>query len=245
LTVPQSDAQVCVYAINVGAGANNTTLGCMRTPSGAPIGWLDIAAPSYIATARVRGWARDPNTLEPIKVRIYLDGGLVRSAETGLDRPDVGGNYGFDHIFYTTFPPAAGTHTVCVAAVDPVTGVETMLQGGCKQVTVTTEPFGHLDGAVREGNVVHAWGWMIDPLQPVTQVGITGTTGAVVPSAATNLARPDVDAIHVGYAFPTRERVGVGFDVRLPIPDGPTTICAYGRPFTLAPTASFPGCTTI
>jgi hypothetical protein len=244
LTVPNSDAQVCVYAMNVGAGSNNTTPGCLRTPAGSPAGWLDSVDPGYSSVARIRGWARDPDTRDPVELHVYVDGRFLRSLPTGFDRPDLGGAYGFDHIVYATFPPAAGTHEICVSAVDPVSQAAVPLQGGCKQVVVTTEPFGQLDSVVREGDFVLVQGWMIDPREPRAPVGITGTTttfNSVVPT----ITRSDVDAAFPGYSFPTLAFHYAGFMARMPVTSEPTTICAYPWRLPPEPQNLLPGCTTV
>ncbi|WIJ44213.1 hypothetical protein [Curtobacterium citreum] len=128
--------QVCVYAINVGAGSGNPTLACRTVQVGnPPQGSLDavVAQPGGI---RVTGWAWDPDTTAAIPVHVYVDG-AGRRVGTGVTRNDVarafpsaGSNRGFD----ATISAASGTHTVCAYAIDSSGGANTTL--GCRSVTV-------------------------------------------------------------------------------------------------------------
>lgn len=109
-----------------------------------PLGILDEVVVDG-RTIRVRGWALDPDTAQPIGIAygtvIFGQAGIVRVGLTGLPRPDVaatvhpnGADSGFD--LAVDVPP--GSHTVCVAALDHdgsgSTGGLTNL--GCRDVVV-------------------------------------------------------------------------------------------------------------
>src|SRR5204862_329001 len=85
---------VCAYALNVGAGSQNTTLGCITlTPNapGNPIGNLDALTPAQ-GLIRFQGWAGDPNPNPdpfPVRVRVYEDGLQAYSFPADLPRRDV------------------------------------------------------------------------------------------------------------------------------------------------------------
>ncbi len=65
---------VCIYAINVGPGTTNPSLGCVRVPGdGSPLGSLDNAVASKGAVT-VSGWAIDLKTTDAIQVAITVDG---------------------------------------------------------------------------------------------------------------------------------------------------------------------------
>src|SRR4051812_26304397 len=116
---------VCAYAMNVGSGTENTTLGCFDIPApgpnlGDPQGRLE-AVTATAGLIRFQGWAGDPDTdpaLPPV-VRPYIDGYPYYSVESSLPRPDVRnafpalGNAGaFDQPIAA--PP--GLHLYCVDA---------------------------------------------------------------------------------------------------------------------------------
>jgi hypothetical protein len=117
--VPAGRHTVCAYGINLGPGTNRL-LGC-TTPEGAtPIGNNE----GVVAAAggnHVKGWAIDPDISAPIKVHVYIDGGINGAYTADLDRPDVGAaypSYGSAHGFDAPIP--AGSHQVCVYAINDV-----------------------------------------------------------------------------------------------------------------------------
>jgi hypothetical protein len=118
---------VCVYAINVRAGAHQL-LGCRTVVVPAdPFGSVDLvrATPSGI---QVSGWAVDPNTGGPIEVHAYVGGtGVATLADR--PRPDVALAYpasGPDHGFDLVVPGRAG-QTVCVYAINAGPGSNVLL----------------------------------------------------------------------------------------------------------------------
>ena len=62
--------EVCVYAINVGAGGN-VALGCRTVELGRPFGTVEMVRPQPGAV-RVAGWALDPDTTAPCDVHIWI-----------------------------------------------------------------------------------------------------------------------------------------------------------------------------
>src|SRR3954454_1729176 len=95
LTLPDTgEHTVCAYALNVGAGSQNTSLGCITlTPNapGNPIGNLDALTPAQ-GLIRFQGWAGDPNPNPdpfPLRVRVYEDGLQAYSFPADLPRPDA------------------------------------------------------------------------------------------------------------------------------------------------------------
>jgi hypothetical protein len=128
--------QVCVYAINVGAGGH-TLLGCptVVVPSGAPIGSVE-AAGGERGAVRVSGWVLDPDTAAPADVHVYVDGVGVAARADGV-RPDVGAvfrGYGPNHGYAVRVPAAAGVRQVCVYGINVGAGGHTLL--GCRSVLV-------------------------------------------------------------------------------------------------------------
>lgn len=129
--------QVCIYAINTGAGSGNPNLGCRTLEVGsAPVGRLD-AATAVSGGIAVSGWAYDPDSgASPIGVHVYVDG-KATVLKTGVARTDVqkaypaaGGKAGYS----ATIGAAKGAHTVCAYGINANGGTNTTL--GCKSVTV-------------------------------------------------------------------------------------------------------------
>jgi len=132
--------QVCTYAINDSPNSPNPLLGCRTVvlQPGVPVGQLE-AVTGGSGTVRVVGWAIDPDAASPINVQVYVDG--VARAVALADRPrtDIAGlypAYGSAHGFDVTVPIGAGSHNVCVYAINDQPG-STNPQLGCANATVT------------------------------------------------------------------------------------------------------------
>jgi hypothetical protein len=127
--------EVCVYAIDAGSGgAANPSLGCRSLAvSSAPFGRLEVVQRDGDAV-RVRGWAIDPATGDPIDVHVQVDGVTVATARADARRPDVAAtyrSYGADHGFEIVAPAPApfGRRQVCVFAIGTAAGNNSMF--GC------------------------------------------------------------------------------------------------------------------
>jgi hypothetical protein len=92
----------------------------------------------------VKGWAIDPETGNPIEVRITVDGLEFARRTADLAWPDLQAAfgtafYGINHGFDFWIPAQPGTHLVCLDAVDKYEGgwlpQERIVQLGCQQVT--------------------------------------------------------------------------------------------------------------
>ncbi|MEO6826817.1 MAG: hypothetical protein ABI255_04285 [Microbacteriaceae bacterium] len=139
VTVPAEGAgasNVCVYGMNVGAGAN-VLLGCqsIASMSGSPAGNLE-AVTVGAGGVTVSGWALDPDTVDPVAVHIYVDAVGKAFVANGA-RADVGAAYplyGVNHGFSQLVSAGAGSHQVCAYAIN--TGAGGNVQLGCKTVDV-------------------------------------------------------------------------------------------------------------
>jgi GH25 family lysozyme M1 (1,4-beta-N-acetylmuramidase) len=113
--------EICVSAVNVGAGTVNSQIGCRTvTMTGPPVGNLEWIA-RYYDVVGVSGWAIDPDTSAPVVVTLQVDGVDLVSGPAAGDRPDVGAAYplyGSAHGFLSLAATAPGPHTVCAVAVD-------------------------------------------------------------------------------------------------------------------------------
>jgi hypothetical protein len=220
-----SGTVMCAYAINVGAGQNNT-LGChdLAVPPAPnahnPRGNLEQVTlqPGLI---RLRGWAGDPDTTLPTRLRIYYDGYLVGSGVTKRPRPDVaaaglGPNAGFDITLPITQPqrlpdvsppPEPGTYGqvhVCVYAENGgALGTDNATVGCAQRVLPGVPTPGPHDpvGTIDPGSWASAEGWAYDPdaSTPVTVIlreYILGSADRRYARTTTGVARPDVFAAH-------------------------------------------------
>lgn len=236
---PIGDHQVCLYAVDGQASLALTPLGCraVTVPAQAttPFGMLDevSAGAGWIAA---RGWAIDPDTSGPIRVRVYLDGDGATGIRVGtlladLDRPDVGAAYpgsGSAHGFFTTVAIPAGAHSICVVALDPVTAQTVSL--GCRGATVAAPadgtPVGQLDAVSAGVGKVVARGWAIDPdtVAPISvHAYLDGEypIGVFAASVTAGVTRKDVAFAYPGYG------PGHGYRVVIATTPGWHTVCLY------------------
>lgn len=141
LTLPVGRSEICVYAINTGAGGH-TLLGCRTAnvvapasdPGRAPIGNFEGVAAGP-GGASVTGWALDPDTADPISIHIYVDqSSAAYTADDG--RADVAGAYGLGdrHGFNEFVAMSPGSHQVCVYAINNAAGGHVLL--GCRTALV-------------------------------------------------------------------------------------------------------------
>jgi hypothetical protein len=219
-TLDAGEHTICAYGINRGLGSNSL-LGCSTVTvlSGSPFGGMNtVVTPGEVT---VQGWAIDPDTTDPIKVHVYVDG---RGTEITADasRPDVGRvypGYGSDHGIDATFALDSGTHTVCAYGINTSAGSNTLL--GCNTVNApSSSPFGGTDVTVT-GDGVRLRGWTIDPntYDPlVVHIYVDGR-GYLVTTA--NSDRPDV-----GQAYPSFGSLH-GVDTTFTLEDGAHQICSY------------------
>lgn len=224
---------VCLYAINIGGGANSS-LGCkvVTVGDGSPYGALDLAWFGGAGAVTVGGWAFDPDTLAPVEVHVYLygpDGRLV-NAKPGilgsLPRADI--PLAFDgwenRAFHTVFTPGglpSGSFTACGYAINAPATSGGNSPIGCRSFVVDGSPFGSFDAANGlSGGRVSVGGWAIDPdavgATPV-HIYVDGQGFNIGPAAGT---RPDIGFIGYGTAHGFSQQVtGVS--------SGSHNVCAY------------------
>ena len=134
--------RICTYQENIGLGAPDWSNCIYVAVNGSPYGSLDAVAQVDSATARLAGWAADPDdTRQSITVSYRVDGGAAVSVAANLARPDVNsvvkisGNHGYA----ATVRVSPGTHTVCVYAqnIGPSAPAGNL---GCRQLTIAATP---------------------------------------------------------------------------------------------------------
>ncbi len=184
-----------------------------------PFGSLD----SIVADGdgiRMRGWAIDPSTAEPVTVTAWRDGRRV-DVVADLARPDVGRIYpghgqrhGYDFRYGGLGP---GVHTICVAVDNVGRGEHTRVLG-CADVSVTWSPFGRWEELSANDGRVRVSGWARDPdtTSPI-QVGV------VLDGAVVSVVRADSNSSAVPSATGLGD--GRGFTLGFPATPGQHDIC--------------------
>jgi hypothetical protein len=177
-TLPAGRHEVCAHAINLGAGTVNPRVGCRTvTLGGPPTGQLEdvTVAPGEV---RIEGWAVDPDTVDPIRVQVYVDGAYHSSPLANGDRPDIAAarpGSGAAHGLDVTLPLASGERNVCLVAKNVLSGRPSHVPLGCRTVTVPATqfvPIGNLDSATVSGTTVTATGWALDQDSPTAALRV-------------------------------------------------------------------------
>ena len=226
---------VCVFALNLGAGAVNPLLGCRDVDVSGPIGSLDVVAPDAPGSIQVAGWAADPAvSTGSTEVHVYVTGPQGTRGYSGIrttgPRSDVqravpwaSPTTGFSTTVATM---GEGENRVCVFAINQNQGGNP--QFGCRTLQVRNA-FGSLDAvSVRNGQIV-AGGWALNPSRPGEQVPIhlyvvsdvtRGTFGNVA-----GAPRADVGGAFPGYGNNHGYSISVA-------PNGPgkQQVCAFAVP---------------
>jgi hypothetical protein len=215
--------RVDVWAINVGAGTN-PRLGSedVEVIGGNPIGSLDWvrAGPGQLT---VGGWSFDPDDPAPARVHVYVDGAFGGEFVADRPRPDVGAvypGYGDDRGFEATVPAAAGTRSVCVFAINTLSGTTNPVIG-CRTVRIGGNPIGAVETAVGGTGQLRVVGWALDPdtAAPIdVHVYVDGTFAT---AATADTTRPGLGAFFPGYGDDH------GYDLVVPAPPGTRTVAVF------------------
>ncbi|MFM7616623.1 MAG: hypothetical protein ACKO72_04065 [Actinomycetes bacterium] len=192
-------------------------------PGADPIGWLEGASVGPDGVT-VRGWAIDPQSTEPISVQLWMEGfrllGTVTASETRAPLATAFPAYGADHGFTTTVRVPDGPHTVCAVAQNVGAGTSRIV--GCRDVTVTSSPFGYLDAATSGIGGLQVRGWAIDgDLDDSVPIHIWMDGSTWVGATTADDTRSDVAGAFPGYG-PDH-----GFAASFTVPGGPHRVCAY------------------
>ena len=187
-----------------------------------PIGAVDTVTSPTTGQIRVTGWALDPDTTASIDVHVYVDGRAVTSARASGSRPDVGAAHGKGdaHGYAVTVPAAAGTHQVCVYAIDSTGGPSPQI--GCRSVAVVNQaPIGSVDGATSPApGSIRVTGWALDPDTTASIRVHVYVDGKFVRQVVASTTRTDVAAAH-------GKGAAHGYDVTVPAADGQHQVCVY------------------
>jgi len=220
--VPSGTHEVCLYAINTGAGTNKT-LSCSRVVvfSASPVGFTDsvVVVPGGVTLS---GWALDAESADPIDVHVYVDG-VGKRIVANENRPDVARQYpwlGANHGFSTTISLPSGTHAVCVYGINVGKGANALIS--CTSINVLAgAPFGALDEVKSAAGGVTVRGWAIDPdtADPITVHIYVDGVGYPVSAGQ---SRPDVARAYPVYG------ANHGYEAQFDAAPGRHSVCAYG-----------------
>jgi hypothetical protein len=220
--VAEGSHAVCLYALNVGPGAN-LQFGCQTVVvHNNPFGSLDNAG-QVPAGLQVSGWALDLNTTGSVLVRAYVDNRHVADQIASGSRPDIGNlypAYGPNHGYNFLLQVAEGTHRVCVAVSNVGPGTSQAL--GCSTVTIYNNPIGALESATQVPGGIQVSGYAID-FNAAGPIAVrVYADGQYVAGATASATRADVAA-----RYPTAG-AGHGYTVTVPFSSGSHVLCVYG-----------------
>ncbi|MBI9114779.1 peptidoglycan recognition protein family protein [Sanguibacter suaedae] len=129
--------EVCVFAIDSNGGGN-PRIGCrtVTVTNAVPIGVIDAVSASLSREVRIHGWALDPDTSDPVRVHVYVDGIPTQGLTADRMRSDIGRIYGLGPMrgFDTSIRVDSGRRVVCAYAIDASGGRNALL--GCRTVVV-------------------------------------------------------------------------------------------------------------
>jgi hypothetical protein len=212
---------VCIYALNVGAGST-TTMRCssVSVPSGSPIGVVDAVTASSDSVT-VRGWALDPDTAASIPVHVYVDG-VGRAITADAPRSDIARSfpaYGAAHGFSTTVPVRSGSHEICVYAINQGAGATVLMR--CQTVVTTNAPpTASNESVVGVAGGVSVQGWAFDPDATAASIPVHVYVDGKGTALSADQPRPDVNRVF-----------GVtgshGYQAVVPAASGPRQVCVY------------------
>ncbi len=200
---------------NLAALANGAT---GDQASSNPFGHLDGIS-SHTAAVSIRGWAVDPDTRDPLKIHVWVDGHLYDEdvvadeprGDIAVAYPGWGPHHGFD----ATVPMTRGRHEVCVYVLNEGPG-SANIQLGCWTVDVPDGPLGFSDVQgwhpfVDEISWLHLEGLAegyddgtFRPAEPITRQAMAAFLARYAALAGHDL-EPDVlvefDDVPVGHPF--------------------------------------------
>jgi hypothetical protein len=224
--VAPGDHDVCINALNVGAGSDSQ-LGCAHVSVGVPpIGGINALTSVIGLQSRITGWAIDPDTTDPISVHVYVNGQVAGGLRADVNRADVGQLYpasGPTHGFDGVFALRPGANQVCVYAINVAAGANRSL--GCKSLTLPSTAANPVGGAltVRVGSrSVTPYGWTADPDVPTTAIRThVYVDGRPIQALTAGVARADVARIFPFYG------AAHGYQTTLSVTPGRHSVCVY------------------
>lgn len=221
LDVSPGPHTVCAYAINIGPGTTNPSLGCHSVVAGgSPLGQIDRAT-SGIGKIAVSGWLIDPDTTEPIMAHLYLDGRMVAGLGAHEERTDMGvySSFGGAHGFSAEIPATAGKHDLCVYGINVGSGSNTLIN--CQGIEVGGSPLGRIENMQPQFGAIGVWGWAYDPDVVAPAMVHIYVDGNMRGGFGANVPRSDLDIIPAEYGNDH------AFGASVPASPGTHQVCVY------------------
>lgn len=155
-SLPPGLNQVCLWAVNVGRGTQDRSLGCLDVETGTDdaAGTFDGLSLTNPTTITAVGWGYDPDAAGPVDIALTVDGVPRPRVATWLARPDVnavfrkGGAYGFA----VDVAVQPGDHEVCATVINVGAGRDAGL--GCRQIGVNSVPHSGPGGSISSAQEV-------------------------------------------------------------------------------------------
>jgi hypothetical protein len=205
-----------------GAGLVAVTAADASTPPHVPFGHFDALSQTTSGFA-VRGWALDPDTKSPINVDVYVDGHNIKRMLANVYRPDIGRLYGMGnyHGYAASFPRSAGSHHICIKAIDVGAGTTNPIIA-CKTIVLNYDPQGLITSTKQFPGGFTTTGWAVDPNQPTTALTVDLIVdGSHTPAVTANIPRDDVARLKPA-AGPNH-----GFSIKVKAAEGTHRVCLY------------------
>ncbi len=190
-----------------------------------PFGALDVVE-AQPGVFKVRGWAIDPDTSDPIQVHVWVDNVAATTFTANIERPDVAAVYsafGAAHGFEGEVSAlGSGKRSVCAYAINVLRGGNVKL--GCATLTAMSgPPFGYLDAADAVAGGIRVSGWAIDP-DTTGPVDVEIRVDGVVTSTGTaDLARADILRAYPVYGGKH------GYSLTVPAAVGSRSMCVVAK----------------
>jgi len=112
------------------------------------------------------GWAIDPDSAAPVTMHVYVDGAWNRALTAGTTRPELAATwpgYGIAHGYATMLSLPAGSHQVCLWALNATGGPGGNVRVGCSTLTVRHTPLGVMSRTELRPDGLVVGGWALDP----------------------------------------------------------------------------------
>lgn len=189
---------------------NNTRFHDRPCLHGAPAGAIDSITVLSGSKLRIRGWADDPDTDDPVRVRVYVDDEWAGGVTASRRHPSRPGQVGYE----ATVTVATGQRRVCVYGIDDRGGPNALL--GCRNVQVIgsdgAQPIGWLETIEARPGGYRVTGWGFDPdTEDPVELAVS-VDGVVVTVTTADVRRRDVRRVHPDAPLVS----GFNFDVTAP-----------------------------
>ncbi|RUR01332.1 hypothetical protein [Labedella endophytica] len=213
--------EVCLRAVNVGAGTTST-LSCRSVD--APTGPPQFVVESTVRSATgytYTGYAMDPDSTSPVTVKAVTSSGKqLASTVANRSRPDRAAAwplYGADQGFSIFVPLGAATADFCLTAVNVGAGTD-----ATRCETFGPHPVGRIDTVTAAPGGFDVTGWALDP-DSASPISVhVYVDGKHVATTKADRSRTDIASAYPAYG------AAHGYTARVQASAGTHTVCAYG-----------------